>query len=122
MCRSVLERRDEASEAQAFTFTEEEMRYLGDGARRGERRGGAQAQAAPPALPGRIWEPLGELRNLSPDAPAALARFSVAYVLSTMSALPVRGIQRGRRPERLRARLRWILLPYGARSAVTTSS
>jgi len=26
LCRSVLERRDEASEAQAFTFTEEEMR------------------------------------------------------------------------------------------------
>jgi hypothetical protein len=26
LCRSVLERRDEASEAQAFTFTEDEMR------------------------------------------------------------------------------------------------
>jgi hypothetical protein len=53
LCRTLLERRDEASEAQALTFTEEEMRTC------------ATARAAAKDEAARAWEPLGEVPNRS---------------------------------------------------------
>lgn len=46
LCRSVLERRDEASESQAFTFTEEEMRSCA--AARAEAKDEAARRRKPP--------------------------------------------------------------------------